>query len=69
MQLRPPVEHTIKKTSGYWVETDEKRFLDLQLGYSAYTWGYNNKNLLEAYITGIKDNTVAYRLINILAKS
>jgi adenosylmethionine-8-amino-7-oxononanoate aminotransferase len=61
MQLRPPVEHIIKKTSGYWVETEQKRFLDLQLGYSAYTWGYNNKNLLEAYITGIKDNTCVIR--------
>ena len=49
MQLRPPVEHTIRKTLGYWVETDTKRFLDLQLGYSAYTWGYNNRDLLAIY--------------------
>jgi len=61
MQLRPPVEHTIKKTLGYWVETDKRRFLDLQLGYSAYTWGYNNRDLIEAYITGIKDNTCTIR--------
>lgn len=61
MQLRPPVEHVVRKTSGYWVETEQNRFLDLQLGYSAYTWGYNNENLLQAYITGIRDSTCVIR--------
>lgn len=61
MQLRPPIDQVIDKTYGYWAESSGKKFLDLQLGYSSYTWGYNNDLLIKSLYSGINDQVGVIR--------
>ena len=39
---------TVLSTNGYWVETNIGKHLDMYMGNSAYSWGYQDKELISA---------------------
>ena len=52
---------TVIETQGYWVETNLGKHLDLYMGNSAYTWGYQDKELIDALSTAMKVSFVRGR--------
>jgi len=41
------------RSDGYWVTTSLGKHLDLYMGNTAYSWGYNNKDLVDALVNSM----------------
>ena len=52
---------TVLQTTGYWVDTNLGRHLDLNIGNSAYTWGYQDPELITALTNAMQVSFVRGR--------
>lgn len=48
------IDKNIVSTSEWYITTENKKYIDFTLGLSCFTWGYNNKRLINALIRGIE---------------
>jgi adenosylmethionine-8-amino-7-oxononanoate aminotransferase len=65
MELKEPqsgeTSRTVLGTTGYWVDTNLGRHLDLNIGNSAYTWGYQDPELITALTNAMQVSFVRGR--------
>jgi len=45
----------ITDTIGYWVYSNNTKYLDISLGNSAFAWGYKNKSIVDTLYGSFND--------------